>query len=102
MSDAENLYHEIASEIPDTNKGKMFGALCIKSENGKAGVMFWKEFMIFKLPEKELKETLSLDGAKIFEPAEGRPMGGWVQLSFDYADKWKELANKSMDYVKSL
>ena len=48
MSQAETLFHEIASEIPDTIEGKMFGALCIKAPNGKACVMYWKEDMIFK------------------------------------------------------
>ena len=48
MTKAEELFHAIAAEIPDTKEGKMFGALCIKAPNGKAGVMFWKEFMIFK------------------------------------------------------
>ena len=102
MTEAEQLFHKIASEIPDTKEGKMFGALCIKAPNGKAGVMFWKEFMIFKLEGEQLNEVLSLDGAKIFEPMAGRPMGGWVQLSFYYKDKWKDLAVKAMDYVKSI
>lgn len=102
MTEAEQLFHKIASEISDAKEGKMFGALCIKAPNGKAGVMFWKEFMIFKLEGKQLNEVLSLDGAKIFEPMIGRPMGGWVQLSDDYKDKWKDLAVKAMDYVKSI
>ena len=54
MTEAETLFHKIASEIPDTKEGKMFGALCIKALNGKAGVMCWKEFMIFKLDVEQL------------------------------------------------
>lgn len=102
MTKSEELFHKIAGELPDAKEGKMFGALCIKAPNGKAGVMFCKEDMIFKLEEEDLKNALSLKGAKIFEPMKNRPMGGWVQLSFDHSKKWKELAKKSMDYVKEL
>jgi len=99
MTKWEQLYHEIADNIPDTEKGKMFGALCIKAPNGKAGVMFWHEDMIFKLPEKDTKEALALKGAKIFEPAAGRPMGGWVHVPNKYSDKWKKYAISSMRNV---
>lgn len=102
MTKSEELFHKIASEIPDAKEGKMFGALCIKAPNGKAGVMFWHNDIIFKLQEEDLKKALSLKGAKIFTPMENRPMGGWVQLSYDHSKKWKELAKKSMDYVKTL
>src|SRR5687768_8586739 len=102
MTKAEELFHKIASEIPDTKEGKMFGALCIKALNGKAGVMFWKEFMVFKLPGDEEKKAMALKGAKVFEPADNRPMKGWVQLSFDHAKQWKKLAQTSMQYVATL
>ncbi len=102
MTKGEELFHKIAAELPDVKEGKMFGALCIKAPNGKSGVMFWKEDMIFKLEGDDLKNVLSLKGAKLFDPMGNRPMGGWVQLSFDHSKKWKELAKKSMDYVKGL
>ena len=102
MTKSEVLYHKIASEIPATKESKMFGALCIKAENGKAGVMLWKDFLILKLEEGELEKALKLKGAKIFDPMGNRPMGGWVQLSYDHASKWKELAVKAMQYVSAL
>lgn len=102
MTKSEELFHKIASELPDAKEGKMFGALCIKAPNGKAGVMFWHDDIIFKLQEDDLKKALSLKGAKIFTPMENRPMGGWVQLSYDHSKKWKELAKKSMNNVKAL
>lgn len=102
MNPEQILFHEIASELPETREGKMFGALCIKAPNGKTGVMYWKDYMIFKLEGEDLKEVLSWDGAKIFEPAPGRPMGGWVQLSNRYNSQWKQLAEKAMAYVKKL
>ena len=102
MTKSEDLFHKIAGELADVKEGKMFGALCIKAPNGKAGVMFWKDDIIFKLEGDELKNALSLKGAKLFDPMGNRPMGGWVQLSYDHSKKWKELSKKSMDYVKSL
>ncbi len=102
MTKSEDLFHKIAGELDDVKEGKMFGALCIKAPNGKAGVMFWKDDIIFKLEGDELKNALSLKGAKLFDPMGNRPMGGWVQLSYDHSKKWKELSKKSMDYVKSL
>ena len=102
MTKSEKLFHEIAGQLPEAKEGKMFGALCIKAPNGKAGVMFWKEDMIFKLEGDDLKKALSLKDAKLFDPMGNRPMGGWVQLSFEHSKKWKELAVKSMEYVKNL
>ena len=102
MTKSEKQFHNIAAELPNAKEGKMFGALCIKAANGKAGVMFWKDDIIFKLEGDELKNALSLKGAKLFDPMGNRPMVGWVQLSYDHSKKWKELAKKSMDYVKSL
>ncbi|KAA9340613.1 hypothetical protein [Adhaeribacter soli] len=102
MTSAEELFHQLATQIPDTAEGKMFGALCMKAPNGKAGVLFKKDNIAFKLEETELQETLSLDGAQIFSPADGRPMNGWVQLPYTYAEKWPELAQKAMDYVRTL
>ena len=64
--------------------------------------MFYKEHMVFKLDGMPLKDTLSLDGAKLFDPMGSRPMKGWVQLSYDYADKWPEIATTSYEQVKLL
>jgi hypothetical protein len=102
MTKAEELFHRIANELPGAKESKMFGALCIKAPNGKASAMFYKEDMIFKLEGEPLKSALSLDGAKLFDPMGSRPMGGWVQLSFNYADKWPEIAKISFDKVKTL
>ena len=102
MTPGETLFHKIAAEIPDTKESKMFGALCIKAPNGKAGVMFKNDHIVFKLEEPLLQETLSLDGAQLFDPADGRPMKGWVQLPYTYAEQWPDLAQKAMDYVKTL
>jgi hypothetical protein len=102
MTKAEELFHQIAAQIPEAKESKMFGALCIKAPNGKASAMFYKEDIVLKLEGESLKEILSLDEAKLFDPMGGRPMGGWVQLSYKYADQWPEIAKKSYEQVKRL
>jgi len=80
-----------------------------QAPNGKAGVMFWtdktpekNEFMLFKLEGKAADDAMKLKGAKVFEPVEGRRMNGWIQLSTEHAARWKSLAKKSMDFVKTI
>ena len=99
MSEAEKLYHAIADELPDATKSKMFGALCVKAVNGKAGVMFWKDYLVLKLPDAAMKNALALEGAQIFAPMEGRPMNGWVQISYLHHSQWGALAKEAMAWV---
>ena len=102
MTKNEELFHQIAAALPEMSEGKMFGAMCIKAQNGKAGAMFWNEHMIFKLSGDLLVTALQLDGAKLFDPMGGRPMGGWVQLSADHKAKWKHYAELAMEEVKKI
>ncbi len=102
MTKAEELFSEIAKKIPGVKEGKMFGAPCMKTPNGKSAAMFWKDNIVVKLPDDEMKSALALEGSKIFEPMEGRPMGGWVQISFKHKDKWEKFAIISSEKVKLL
>ena len=102
MTKYEKMYHDIAITIPDCKESKMFGALCIKAPNGKAGVMFKDDEMIFKLNGDEEQEALNLKGAQYFDPMGGRPMTGWVQIPNTHAAKWKDYAVISMEIVKNL
>ncbi len=102
MATPIEMFDSIAAALPDTIKGKMFGALCIKAPNGKAGVMLWKDYMIFKLPPADQEKALQLEGAKMFTPMDGRPMNGWVQLSEVHSTKWKKLATIAMNYVRNI
>jgi hypothetical protein len=102
MTKAEELFHKIASELPGMEEGKMFGALCIKATNGKSGVMFWREDMIFKLDGDNLEKALSLKDAKLFDPMGGRPMNGWVQVPNAHSAKWKKYAEIAMENVKKI
>src|ERR1700757_737353 len=102
MTKAEIYFNELTKEIPDVKPGKMFGALCMKTPNGKSAAMFWKDNIVVKLQGESLREAMSLDGAKLFEPMEGRPMKEWVQIPFDYKDKWKTFAMISSESVRTL
>ncbi|GAC1300781.1 MAG: hypothetical protein NVSMB24_02200 [Mucilaginibacter sp.] len=102
MSEAETYFTELTSEIPNAAPGKMFGALCMKMPNGKSAAMFWKDNIVVKLHGDALNEALSLDGTKLFEPMEGKPMKDWVQIPFGYKDEWKTFAEISAREVEAL
>lgn len=102
MTVYEQMYHDIAARIPGTKESKMFGALCIKAENGKAGVLFWKEDMVFKLSADEQEKALKIAAAKVFEPMEGKKMTGWIHIPRQHSSMWEALARKSMAYVSGL
>jgi len=58
--------------------------------------------MVFKLTGEKHSEALSLDGSQLFDPSKkGRPMKEWVQVSFDYQEKWKGFAEAAGEYVGS-
>ena len=102
MTKAEEFFSELTKQIPDVKPGKMFGALCMKTPNGKSAAMFWKDNIVVKLTGESLSDARSLDGTKLFEPMEGRPMKEWVQIPFEYKDKWKKFALLSAISVKEL
>ena len=59
--------------------------------------------MVFKLKlNSEIhQEALSLDGSKLFDPSgKNRPMKEWVQVPFDYKNKWEAFAVSAFDYCK--
>jgi hypothetical protein len=99
MTKAEKLYNDICSKIKDAEQSQMFGKPCFKI-NGKAFACFFKECMVFKLTGNLHKDALSLDGSQLFDPSgKGRAMKEWVQVPFDYSDKWKKYAKAAFDYV---
>ena len=105
MCDAETLYHQIADALSGNKKSKLFGCQCVKALNGKAAFFYWPkaESAVFKLQGDAAQEALALDGAHYFQPKSERPpMNGWVQLSFDYADRWPAYAALALAYVQTL
>ena len=102
MTKAEEFFNELTQQIPEVKPGKMLGALCMKTPNGKSAAMFWKDNIVVKLTGESLNDAMSLDGSKLFEPMEGRPMKKWVQIPFSYKAKWKKFATLSAASVKEL
>lgn len=102
MTKAEEFFIELIEQIPNAKAGKMFGALCMKMPNGKSAAMFWKDNIVVKLQGEVLQEAMSLDGTQLFEPMEGRPMKEWVQIPFDYKNKWKAFAKISAQSVETI
>ena len=104
MTEPEKSFHRIIEEIPNAIKGKMFGAISIKSSNGKTAAFFWKGNMVFKLDEKSQEEALKLDNAKIGSHlyAPEKPMKGWVSIPEKHSDKWTDFTLAAIKYVEKL
>lgn len=102
MTPAEAYFHKITQEIPDVEPGKMFGALCFKTPNGKAAAMFWHDMIVVKLTGNARDEALSLDGTHFFDPMDGRPMKDWIVIPYAYQNRWKEFALSATQYVKEI
>ena len=104
MRKEEVLYDEIGDTLTDVIKSKMFGVPCLKI-NKKAFSSFYENCMVFKLKAgSEIhSEVMSLDGSHLFDPTgKNRPMKEWVQVPYDYNDKWLEFAKNSKEFVTSL
>lgn len=100
--DSKKFFDEIAQLLAKSHGGvasQMFGKKCIKI-NGKAGVAYYQDCLVFKLPENERNQALSLPDSKLWDPSgKGRPMKEWVQLSILHKGKFKKLAKIAADYV---
>lgn len=101
MKDTEKLFTEIGTKIKGAELSQMFGKPCFKV-NGKAFVCFFNGDMVFKINDKAHKDALSLDGSKLFDPSgKGRAMKEWVQVPYNYKDKWNGFAKAAFEYVKT-
>lgn len=102
MNKEESLYHAVCSAIDGAESSQMFGKPCYKI-NKKAFVSFFENEMVFKLTGEAHTEALSLDGTVLFDPSKkGRAMKEWVQVPFDYNEKWAEFAEAAFNYVDSM
>lgn len=104
MTESEILFNKIINEIANGVKGKMFGAACIKSTNGKIAAFFWKENMVFKLDGKNQERAMRIKGAKIGSHlyAPEKQMKGWISIPKNHSDKWIEFTEKALEYVSGL
>ena len=100
--DAEARYGEIADDLAarnaDVELGQMMGMPAIKA-GGKmiGGFARGAGAMVFKLPDAAVREqALLLEGARLFDPAGGRPMKEWVQVPAAHAAEWESLAEQAL------
>ena len=99
MTESHTYYLSICKAIPDAEESQMFGKPCFKI-NKKAFVCFFEDEMVFKLTGDSHSEALSLDGSQLFDPTKkGRAMKEWVQVPFDYKNKWNEFAESAFEFV---
>lgn len=99
MTEEQELYSAIGQKIKEAEQSQLFGKPCFKI-NGKAFICFFQNEMIFKLTGESHKDALALDGSQLFDPSgKKRAMKEWVQVPFDYKDKWAKLAKEALKYV---
>jgi hypothetical protein len=92
----EQVVDEVASRHGEVEHGKMFGMPAVMAA-GKAVAGFFKDHMIFKLPEPNaLEQALELEGAHLFEPMEGRAMKEWVAVPAVHAAEWEPLLETAL------
>lgn len=100
MSEKTKAYHKAATQLEAAVESQLFGKPCYKI-NGKAFCCFFNDDMVFKLTGTAHSEALSLDGSQLFDPSgKGRPMKQWVQVPFDYAEKWADFAELAASYIQ--
>ncbi len=58
--------------------------------------------MVFKLNGEAHSSALELDGSQLFDPSgKGRAMKEWVQVPYEYKNRWSEFAESAKNYVAS-
>ena len=100
MTSQEKLFYEIGEKLKGAEKSQMFGKPCFKT-GGKAFICFFQNEMVFKLSGVTHGNALKLKGAQLFDPSgKKRPMKEWVQVPYDFSDKWQAFSRAAMKYVE--
>lgn len=99
MTQAEELFFDIAQHFPALKLSKMFGSPCLKTPDGKSTAMFWKDYLVVKLSVEHLKHALKMDGTQLFEPMKGKLMKEWVQIPYSQNNNWEQFITLSTDYI---
>lgn len=93
------LYLEVGIAMTDAVKSQLFRKPCFKI-NGKAFVCFFQDEMVFKLTGDDHANALSSVGSQLFDPSgKKRPMKEWVQVPFDYKEKWTDFTHAAYKYA---
>lgn len=96
--EATEFFYELLTKTEGAEAGKMFGAVCAKMLNGKAGMMLKDDFLLVKIPE----ESAADEGFKVFTPIENRPMKGWYEIPYGRREVWEKYAAISCETVSKL
>jgi hypothetical protein len=93
----DEIIDDLLARNADLERTQMMGMPSVK-RNGKLIVGFWKDRMVFKLPDAaQREEALALDGAALFDPGErGRPFKEWVAVPHTHVDRWAVLADQAL------
>ena len=102
---SDQLFREIGqqfAELHGTSVGQMFGKPCLKVGK-KAFVAFFKDEMVFKLGQQEIKSLLDQYPSSVnWDPSgKQRPMKDWLQIPVDHSDDWARLSKQALDYVEA-
>ncbi|MBM2816517.1 MAG: hypothetical protein HW421_3279 [Ignavibacteria bacterium] len=90
MTEQEQYFIDLLAHIPEAKQSKMFGALCVKMPNGKSPAMIYKDELVVKLSGDAHDKAIKLNGAKLFDPMDGRPMKEWIVIPVAHKSMWLE------------
>jgi hypothetical protein len=93
----EELVADVTARYP-LRESKMFGAPCLKRENGKVVACSWKDGgLTVKLTDESVrKAALALPGAGLFDPGMGREMKEWVLVPASQSSEWLRLVEQAV------
>lgn len=93
----EELVVDVTARYP-LRESKMFGAPCLKRENGKVVACSWKDGgLTVKLTDESVREAaLALPGAGLFDPGMGRVMKEWVLVPASQSSEWLRLVESAV------
>ena len=102
--DAKTLraFHELSEELAahGAQTSKMFGMPTLMvGRKAFAGVPKGGDGLVFKLSPEDVRATLRLKGAELFDPGMGRPMKEWVVVPSAHTKRWKDLGASAFAYV---
>jgi hypothetical protein len=99
---ARERFDELVGDLASTDgtrSSTMFGMPCIKVGT-RAFAGLYHDEMLFKLTGATHARALALEGARLFEPMEGRPMREWVLVPETHGDHWEDLARAAMRFAR--
>lgn len=102
---AQKKFDAIADDLTASTgakKGKMFGQFGLTA-GGKAAVCLFGDSLSFKLNGTDHARALKLSGAQLWDPSgRNRPFKDWVQVPYEQAKHWPDLARAAVEFVGGL